>query len=166
MLSTYMHLRCTYVSLLNYYAIKAKGCGGRESCILNLLHMGEWWATRLGCLPARRMPTSSNHLWTSESICTLLRLLKFLPQPEEPYRLPSTVVRTITSLRYSKPAFVNYTTLPCYWNYFWRFKIHKCYIAPVNRHNCYRNMHSFNTQPKGLLKGKKKIVIIQNNYFI
>jgi uncharacterized membrane protein YfhO len=27
-------------------------------------------------------------------------------------------------------------------------------------------LHSFNTQPKGLHKGKKKILIIQNHYFI
>jgi hypothetical protein len=66
----------------------------------------------------------------------------------------------------SKPAFVNYTTLPCYWKHYWRFKIHKCYISPINRHNCHGNLHRFNTQLKGLHKGKKKIVIIQNHYFI
>jgi hypothetical protein len=45
-------------------------------------------------------------------------------------------------------------------------KIHKCYISPIIRHNCYGNLYGFNTQPKGLHKGKKKIVLIQNHYFI
>jgi hypothetical protein len=31
----------------------------------------------------------------------------------------------------SKPAFVVRTTLPCYWKYFWRLKIHKYYITPI-----------------------------------
>jgi len=57
------------------------------------------------------------------------------------------------------------TLLPSYWKYFWRLKVHTCYISPINRHNCYGNFHISNTHLKGLHKGKKKILIIQNHYF-